>query len=222
LDFDHQANLTDQLGVYDENNKTWSDWVTGRVPNVKDLILKVTDNISIIPSGLGDADLSFELVLQHKNVATIFKKVVEGLKRDYDLIVCDCPPALGQHVTGVYLAVDTVIAPVNPDKFCYASVSKMLHYWEKINKEYANGESRKIKVVINRFDPRLRAANERVLRLFEDYRSHVSTHYIKASSDFGSALEAGKHLWEIKKSNAADEVDVLVREELNINLGEGV
>lgn len=220
VDVDHQGNLTSSLEVYSKNTKSLIDWIDGKVTDLEELILPVSENISIIPSTIRNADLADQIVRKQRNIASLLENPFEKLKEKYDLIIVDCPPAIGAHVAAVYFGVDTVIAPVVPDEFSDEGLQEMFSIWERLGTDFSKKIN--IKVLINKHDTRIKSSNEKVLSLMTDYKEFIYPLYIRYSSDFLTAQNQKKNLWELSKSasTAAEDVDMIVRYELGLDFNE--
>src|SRR6201986_1071217 len=88
VDLDPQGNLSDYLDVDPEATPTIAEVLSGSAKIQQD------DHGGIIPATLGLAES--ELMLGGKMGRELtLKKALGGIKGDYDLILIDCPPALG-------------------------------------------------------------------------------------------------------------------------------
>ena len=216
VDFDHQANLTFALDKFNPSNKVFVDFIRGSVNNVSDLVLKISSNISIIPSSLTNARLDSELLTNAFNLSSVIKDPLEELRKNYDLIVCDCPPALGPTVSSIYLAVDQVIAPVVPDKFSEMAIDFMFEEWKILTQRFKSTPV--IKLLINRHDPRLKTSNEQLVHIVSKYKEYIYPTAIRSSADFITSTNMSKHVWEGKKiSVASEDVDLFVRHALGLS-----
>lgn len=220
VDVDHQGNLTSSLGVYSKQSKSLIDWLDNKVSNIEDIILPITENISIIPSTIRNADLADQIVRKQRNIATLLTVPFEKLKEKYDLIICDCPPAIGAHVAAIYFAVDTVIAPVVPDEFSDEGLQEMFAIWKRLGSDFSKKIN--IKVLINKHDTRVKSSSEKVLSLMAQYKEIIYPLYIRYSSDFLTATNQKKNLWELGKSSgsASEDLDMIVRYELGLDFNE--
>lgn len=215
VDFDHQANLTFALDKFDPNNKVFVDYLRNNVP-IKDMIQKVSDNISIIPSSLTNAKLDSVLLTTTFNLGNVIKEPLEELRKNYDLIICDCPPALGPTVSAVYLAVNQVIAPVVPDKFSEMAIDFMFEEWKLLTSRFKFSPD--IKLLINRHDPRLKTSNEQLVHIVSKYKDYIYPTAIRASADFIASTNMSQHIWESKRlSSGSEDVDLFVRHALGLS-----
>ena len=216
VDIDHQANLTSSLGVYSQQCLTLIDWLDNKITDLNDLIIPVSENISIIPSTIRNADLAEQIQRRQRNIANLFSVPFAELKKSYDLIICDCPPAIGPHVAAIYFAVDSVVAPVVPDEFSDEGLQEMFSIWKRLGDEYSKNIN--IKILINKHDTRVKSSCEKVLSLMSQYKDFMYPLYVSQSSDFLTASNQKKSLWELGKSagTASEDVDMIVRYELGL------
>lgn len=216
IDFDHQANLTFALNKFDPKNSVFIDYIRGRVKKVSDLVLKISNNISIIPSSLTNAKLDSELITNTHNLSSVVKDPIDEMKKEFDLVICDCPPALGPLVSSVYLGVEQVIAPMVPDKFSEMAIDFMIEEWSILSQKFKKIPS--IKLLVNRHDPRLKASNEQLLHMVSKYKDYIYPTAIRASADFITSTNSNEHLWEERRtSSASEDIDLFVRYALNLN-----
>lgn len=218
IDIDHQANLTSAMGVYSQHSNSLIDWIDNKVPDMNSLVVPISENISIIPSTIRNADLAEQIQRRQRNISTLFTSQFSELKKKFDLIICDCPPAIGAHVAAVYFAVDTVIAPVVPDEYSDEGLQEMFSIWKRLGTDFSKNIN--IKILINKHDARVKASSEKVLYLMNQYKDFVYPLYIRYSSDFLTATNLKKTLWELGRTSgtASEDVDMVVRYELGLEM----
>ncbi len=215
IDLDHQADLTQSFGLYDENAPVVFDFFHDGEKDFRRLIKPVTENIGLVPSNLKNDELSHEITRSPRYMPDVFGEVFRDLQADWDLIICDCPPASGPHIIAAFLGSDTVISPVAPDEFSGEAIKRMLTNWLKHKKEWKVGP--KLKILINRHDPRIKANGEKVVELISNYPDYVYPIYVRSCSDFFTSQRGRSHLWDLtKKSPAAEDIDIVVRQELQL------
>ena len=218
VDLDHQSNLSSLLRVQAKNSLI--DWIDDKVSNIRDLIIPVSKNIDIIPSTIRDADFSDRIREKKKDITSLLAKPFSELKKEYDLIICDCPPAIGLHVAAVYLGVDIVYAPIVPDKFSEEALQEMLQIWNRLTEVNKMNKNQTIKLILNKQDSRVKASIEKSLHLIKQYSDFLCPIFIRYSSDFLTAQNQNKSLWEISKKSsdtASSDVDAIVRYELGLS-----
>jgi chromosome partitioning protein len=128
IDLDPQANLSQSIGI-DEAEKTITDVLSNEI----DLpIMKITDNLSIIPS---DLSLSVtEVQLQAEQITGYFKlsNALEKVKDSYDFILIDCPPSLGILTTNALLASTEIIIIIEPQYLAIKGLGAILQLHDKL------------------------------------------------------------------------------------------
>ena len=77
-------------------------------------IIKLSDNLSIIPSSLNNSRLDTELTQSLSNLKDLIKDILEPIRDQFDLVIFDCPPAINKIVAAATCASDKVIIPINP------------------------------------------------------------------------------------------------------------
>lgn len=208
VDLDQQANLSFALGVDAENLPVWVDIVEKKTP-VAQAVVKVSENIDLIPSSLNNSVLDRVLYTSHRNLAHAVKTPLKEIAKNYDLIILDTAPSLSAINTAVTCASDVVILPINPDKFSMIGVRKHL---EDLNEMRADFDlSFDSKVLFTRFDGRESGSQiflEECLELFEN---SLLKHYIRSSAEIKNALSGPRTIFSTK-NNAKEDYDGLTRE----------
>ena len=215
IDFDHQLNLTVSMNAFKEDQYVWIDYVKKKVSNIHDIVVPINDYLSIIPSSPTNCLLDKEIILAGSNLSSLIANPISQLLQKFDLIVCDCPPALSHLTHSIYLAVDRIIAPVKPDVYSKIGLEQVFNQWNEITHEYKKAPE--INVLINLYDPRKKASTAYLQELFAKYSKYMIPNLIKYSADFDSTMENCSHLWSKRtQSSAADEVDLVVKNILNL------
>jgi chromosome partitioning protein len=140
------------------------------------------------------------------------------LRDKYDLILIDCPPAIGQSVAAVTLATDLVMAPVTPEKFCLSGLK--ISSQEIANLEQTYKKKIQMKVVLNKFDSRTMLSHEVLSSLIKhpDYASKLYKSYIRVSQEFPNAIAKGGTIFDsLRENSAKEDIDLLTREVLELN-----
>ena len=139
IDMDPQGNMTSGLGV-DKNQLTYSvyDAMCGNCNLGECLQLNLFENpnmnISLIPSSreLAGAEVDF---LDMKDKQFILKKLIRPLRKKYDFIIIDCPPALGILTINSMTAADTVIVPIQCEFYALDGLTQLMYTINLIKKK---------------------------------------------------------------------------------------
>lgn len=213
IDFDHQCNLSVAVGQFDPDAPSWYDFVSQRTGTyqIHDLVRPICDSLAIIPSNLNNTFLDKEMIVRGSNIASCIERPLVELNEKWDLIICDCPPAINNLTNAIYLGVDKVIAPAKPDIFSKMGLELVFNKWNELNDEH--GKAPEIKILINQFDPRSKRMTEYLQDFFALYSQFMFPSFIRSAVDFVTNMEADLHLWsDRKKSQAADELDLIVKQ----------
>lgn len=125
VDFDPQSNSTSMfVKIKGDNNEpfkgldhTISSVLTGDC-TIEDAIIKIDENLSLVPSGLELSNTEMALrmqsdIPQHNRLQKALKKV----QSKFDYCIIDCPPAITLLTVNVILTSDRIIIPIKPDEF---------------------------------------------------------------------------------------------------------
>ena len=119
IDLDQQANLTTLFDIDAQGLTIMHDIILSNgKKKIEDNLVKISEGLHLFPSSLENAALDDEILVRGLGIDRVYKDIFEPLREYYDLIIIDCPPALGRSVGAAACAADEVIAPVIPDKLC--------------------------------------------------------------------------------------------------------
>ena len=114
IDSDPQANATSSLGINrDELDVSLYDVLLGDVA-VKDATTETgRSHLTLLPASveLAGAEVELASVADSERVFRL-RKALEGLQSQYDIILVDCPPTLGQLTVNALSAADGVLIPI--------------------------------------------------------------------------------------------------------------
>jgi chromosome partitioning protein len=121
IDIDPQANLTEGLGIRETNESIYNSIKDGRpLP-----IIKISENLDIVPSSLDLLGAELELV-NRMGRETILKKLLKGVSEKYDYVLIDCAPALGMLTINALVSADNVVIPLEAEYFAYRGIDRIL------------------------------------------------------------------------------------------------
>ena len=131
IDFDPQANTTSSFGISKNDGK----------PTVFDLIsgsdaakaIRKTPYADVIAGSLDLAGCEVALTEESEREYRL-KRVVDGLRSEYDAIVIDCPPGLGLLMINALTAADGVIVPLQCEYLALEGLSMMVETIKSVRK----------------------------------------------------------------------------------------
>ncbi len=157
VDADPQGNTTSGLGLFEKFEKKFYHLLVGDI-DVESVLLKLSENISVIPSDQSLAAAEIELINAISR-ETVIKDCLEGVKNLFDYIVIDCPPSLGLLTINALTAADEVLVPVQCEYFAMEGLVKLVQTIQIIQKKL----NKKLKIngiVFTMFDKRNNLTHE--------------------------------------------------------------
>ena len=139
IDADPQGDLTTSLGWYnnDDMQHTLASLIGSVIQDkeydINEAILHHAEGMDVIPSNIDLADMETQLVTTMNREATV-KRIIDGIKYDYDYILIDCMPSLGMITVNALTASDTVIIPVQAQFLPAKGMTSLLTTINKVNK----------------------------------------------------------------------------------------
>lgn len=214
VDIDPQGNLTTHLGISQKEDPenavegpqvpefTIYDVLKG-TKSAHEVIIKRSTNLDVIPSSLllSAADLELGGVVGRE---LILKRALEKIKSNYDVVVVDCPPALGLLSLNALAAVDQVIVPVQSEYLALYGVRQLLDTIDQVRGIY-NPALKVGGVLICMHDNRkklARAVSDTIRAYFGDL---VFQCVIRENVALAEAPASGQTIFEYDKKSAGAE-----------------
>lgn len=119
LDLDSQGNTTQMLtldSIYKNTGRTILEAI--KEMNPKEYLIHVGQTMDLLPAD--DMLISFSRYIYQERVKdpiNTLGNAIREIESDYDIILMDCPPNLGDIVLNAIVYSDYIIVPVNPDAF---------------------------------------------------------------------------------------------------------
>jgi chromosome partitioning protein len=209
VDLDPQGNLSDYLDVDPEAAPTIGD-VLGGHANAVDAV-----HDGIIPANISLAEA--ELMLGGKMGRELsLKKALRGLRGEYDLILIDCPPALGLLTVNALVAADYALLSAEAQYFALQGVEQALEVIE-LARDNLNPDLEWLGVVLNIADMRTRHSREAFDSLREHFGEKLLDTTIRSSIAYAESAERAVSILDYRPDLAVDYLDVA--EELLGRLG---
>ena len=220
VDLDQQANLTVLFGAKDIKNKVvLHDLIKNNEEhNITKYLINVAPGIDLLASGLNNAALDDIILIKGLSLDRVYKEILTPLKNTYDLILIDCPPALGRSVGAATLASDFVVAPVIPDKLCLHGLELLEDSIEQLANS-RHGRRVPYKIVFNKHDNRVLLTPDILKELLsnEKYSKKLLNSYIRHSQELPNSSRIKPSLYEnLKTVPVKEDIDLLTRELLGI------
>jgi len=200
VDLDPQGNLSDYLDVDPDAAPTIGDVLADRAKPAE----AVHDGI--IPANLGLAEA--ELVLGGKMGRELtLKRALRDLRADYDVILIDCPPALGLLTVNALVASDYALLSAEAQYFAMQGVEQALEVIE-LARDSLNPDLEWLGVVLNIADMRTRHSREAFESLREHFGEKLFDTTIRASIAYAESAERALSILEYRPDLAVDYLNV--------------
>ena len=200
VDLDPQGNLSDYLDVDPDASPTIGDVLVGRAQPGEAV------HGGIIPANLGLAEA--ELALGGKMGRELaLKKALRELKGDYDLVLIDCPPALGLLTVNALVASGYALLSAEAQYFAMQGVEQALEVIE-LARENLNPELEWLGVMLNIADMRTRHSREAFDSLRQHYDDKLIQTTVRASIAYAESAERARSIIDWRPDLGVDYVDV--------------
>lgn len=196
VDMDPQGNLSDYFDVPADASPTVADVLAGSAKAAD----AVHDNV--LPANLGLAEA--ELVLAGKMGRELtLRRALRDLRRRYELILIDCPPALGLLTVNSLVAADYALISSEAEYFSLQGVEQALEVVE-LARDSLHPELEWLGVVLNIADMRLVHAREAQAQLKESFGDRVFDTVVRRSVRYAESAERGVSILDYAPELGAD------------------
>lgn len=170
IDFDSQANLT--IMTEGEEPRNYDLTIADALVDSKvEPIIKVSDNLDIIPSNLSLSGFEGNSSITGPDRFYRLLDLVEKLRDRYDFILVDCPPALGILTYNAFIASDYLVMVSTPSELSILGLNMIYKMYKEIRSNV-------------RLNPKLQLAGT-IVNMFEKNRSTASLFLKKIEADPG-------------------------------------
>lgn len=177
IDHDPQGNSTSGIGLKKgEIKKCIYDVLINEVPLEEVVIQTQVENLKMAPATIRLAGAEAELVGMMARDQRL-KRAIEPVKKDYDYILIDCPPSLGNLTINSLAASDSIIVPIQCEYYALEGLSQLMKTIQLVQK-YSNPDLQIEGVILTMYDNRTNLSSqvtEEVRRYFQDkvYRTII-------------------------------------------------
>jgi chromosome partitioning protein len=210
VDLDPQGNLSDYFDVEPDASPTIGDVLAGRT--------RAVDAVQngMIPANLGLAEA--ELVLSGKMGRELtLKRALREARRQHDLVLIDCPPALGLLTVNALVAATHALVSAEAEYFSLQGVEQVLEVMD-LARENLNEELHWLGVVLNIADLRTVHARDTLNTLRQTFGDRVFQTVIRKSVRYPESAERAVSILDYRPEVGAEYVSLA--DELLARLGE--
>lgn len=160
VDLDAQANLTKHLSQdnFDQKGaKTILSAFEQRELPIYTIEPMNHPTLDLVPSTIYMAGVDAILATVRTAKESVLKKLLRPYQEEYDYILLDCPPALGDVVMNAFTASDFVIVPMTTDVYSYYGIELLLSSIAEVQ-ENSNSDLKLAGIFYNKYDTRTNIA----------------------------------------------------------------
>jgi chromosome partitioning protein len=181
VDLDPQGNLSDYFDVDPEASPTVGDVLAGRA-KAKDAV-----HDDVLPANLSLAEAELALAGKMGRELTL-KRALKDVKKDYDVILLDCPPTLGLLTVNALVAADWALLTAEAQYFAMQGVEQALEVIE-LARDSLNPDLEWLGVVFNIADMRTKHSREAYESLKGEYGAKIFATTIRSSIAYAESAE---------------------------------
>jgi chromosome partitioning protein len=191
VDLDPQGNATTGLGV-----NPWSVATSMYDVLLKDLPIEdcidATEvrNLFVAPANLDLAGAEMELVSALAREYRL-KRSLEPVRLDYEYVLIDCPPSLGQLTVNGLAAASEVLVPVQCEYYALEGLGQLLRTVDGVKKNL-NSDLEVSTLVLVMFDSRTKLAVQVAREVRSHFGDRVCRHMIPRTVRLSEAPSFGK------------------------------
>lgn len=200
IDLDPQGNLSDYFDVAPDISPTVGDVLAGRVE------ARAAIHDDVMPANLALAEAELMLAGKMGRELTLRRALVP-VKEEYDLILIDCPPALGLLSVNALVAADQALLSSEAQYFALQGVEQALEVIE-LARDGLNPDLQWLGVVFNIADMRTVHSREAFDSLKEHVGDKVMDSTVRASIAYAESAERAVSILDHRPDLGSDYVQL--------------
>jgi chromosome partitioning protein len=210
VDLDPQGNLSDYFDLEPDVSPTLGEVLTARAHATEAI------HDDVIPANLGLAEA--ELVLGGKMGRELtLKRALREARREYDIVLIDCPPALGLLTVNALVAASHALISAEAEYFSLQGVEQVMEVME-LARDNLNDGLEWLGVVLNITDLRTLHARQAQASLRQSYGDRLFETVIRKSVRYPESAERGVSILDYRPELGVDYI--ALGEEVLARLGE--
>ncbi|HSH81810.1 MAG TPA: AAA family ATPase [Herpetosiphonaceae bacterium] len=209
IDIDPQGTLTQQLGIATNHDTPTVREVLFDNHRLRDVAVPTRLHLDVAPADLRLADADLGLA-QVGGGDLRLRKGMRGLP--HEIVVIDCPPALGKLTFNALVAADAYLVPIDSAAFALMGMDMLFRTVEEV-REYFNPNLRFLGPVLTLAEPRTlvtRAVSDQLRRAYPETFATM----IRRSQKAKEVAFAQETLLDIEPTTTGDDYRTLASEVL--------
>ena len=216
IDMDSQGNATSGLGIERADVKqSVYEVLVDQIEAAGAILPTSRENLWILPSTLQLAGAEIELATADHRESRL-KQAIEPIKADYDYILVDCPPSLGQLSLNAFTASDTILIPVQCEYYALEGLSQLLNTIRLVQRTY-NKNFRIEGVLLTMLDARTNLGYEVVEEVRKYFQEKVYQTIITRNVRLSEAPSYGQSVIDYDTKSRGAEMYMDLAKEVSAN-----
>ena len=215
LDLDPQANATSGVGLEKREGASAYPALLGEAPLEQSIQPTAYERLSLIPSEVDMCGAEVELSRLENHLHRL-KSALQPILNSgqYDLVLIDCPPALGILTLNVFAAADWLLIPLQCEYYALEGISMINRVIGQLRDSGVNPNLEILGVVMTMFDGRTRLAAQVVNEVRQHFGELVCDTLIPRTTRLAEAPSFGKPIIYYDKYSAGASAYEVLTEEL--------
>jgi chromosome partitioning protein len=200
VDLDPQGNLSDYFDVPADASPTIADVLSGAAK------AKAASHDGIIPATpiLAEVERAMSGKMGRE---LVLRKALKDARKQHDLVLIDCPPALGLLTINGLVAADWALISSEAQYFALQGVNGVLEALGQA-KEFYNDDLEFLGVVLNIADMRTVHSREAYEKLSDHFGEKVFDTVIRASIAYAESAESARSILETRPDLGRDYLEL--------------
>jgi chromosome partitioning protein len=215
LDLDPQANATSGVGLEKREGGSAYAALLGESSLAERVQPTAYEGLFVVPSEVDMCGAEVELSRLENHLQRLKNALTPVAESgDYDLIMIDCPPALGILTLNVFTAADWLLIPLQCEYYALEGISMINRVIGQLRDSGVNPSLEILGVVMTMFDGRTRLAAQVVHEVRQHFGELVCETLIPRTTRLAEAPSFGKPIIHYDKYSAGASAYEVLTEEL--------
>jgi len=200
VDLDPQATATSSLGI-DPNGVELSTYeaLIGQVPMAEAIMSSGREQLDLAPASRALAGAQVELLEMPEREHRL-RLALTDVRAGYDVVMVDCPPALGILTLNALVAADLLLAPVQCEYLALEGVAQLMETLELV-RATLNPRLELLGMLMTMYDPRTRLSTQVVEEVRRHFPQRTFDTVIPRSVRLSEAPSYGKPVLEYEPTS---------------------
>jgi chromosome partitioning protein len=215
IDLDPQANATSGVGIEKREGGSAYASLLGEADLAQSIVPTAYEGLSIVPSEVDMCGAEVELSRLDNHLHRLKNALIPIVHGgNYDLVMIDCPPALGILTLNVFAATDWLLIPLQCEYYSLEGISMINRVIGQLRDSGVNSNLEIIGVVMTMFDGRTRLATQVVHEVRQHFGELVFDTLIPRTTRLAEAPSHGQPIIYYDKYSAGSSAYEVLTEEL--------